>query len=229
MKPVSPAFGSIIWLTLVLAACQGVPSVPTKNNDTPQNPSGASNTAVQNPTVKTSDTITIKAEVWADNWFAFYLGDRLIKEDSVSITTERSFNKETFTFEARYPLQLNFVVKDYKENDTGLEYIGTNRQQIGDGGFIAQFTNATTGDLIAVTNGRWKGLVLHEAPLDEACAKVAKPTAGQMPCTFKSLDEPANWKASSFDDVQWSNATLYTAEQVGAQGGYKEITWNPAA
>ena len=35
-------------------------------------------------------TSSFKGEVWADNWFAFYLGDRLIIEDSVSITTERS-------------------------------------------------------------------------------------------------------------------------------------------
>ena len=29
---------------------------------------------------------------------------------------------------------MNFIVKDYKQNDTGLEYIGTANQQIGDGG-----------------------------------------------------------------------------------------------
>ena len=82
----------------------------------------------------TATSMTIKAEVWADNWFALYSGDTLIKQDSVPITTERSFNSESFTFQASYPLQLNFVVKDYKANDTGLEYIGTPKQQMGDGG-----------------------------------------------------------------------------------------------
>ena len=62
--------------------------------------------------------IRIKAEVWADNWFSFYLGEKFIKEDSVSITTERSFNSETFTFEAEYPLTLNFIAKDFIQNDT---------------------------------------------------------------------------------------------------------------
>ena len=69
-------------------------------------------------------TTTFQLEAWADNWFAAYLGEELIVEDSVSITTERSFNAETAVFEASYPLNLNFILKDFKENDTGLEYIG---------------------------------------------------------------------------------------------------------
>jgi len=42
------------------------------------------------------DMVTLKGEVWADNWFALYLDQDLIIEDSVSINTERSFNSETF-------------------------------------------------------------------------------------------------------------------------------------
>jgi hypothetical protein len=89
-----------------------------------------------------SQSINVKAELWADNWFALYLDDQLIKEDSVPITTERSFNAESVTFPATYPMHFNVILKDYIKNDTGLEYIGTNRQQIGDDGFIGQFTDA---------------------------------------------------------------------------------------
>ena len=63
---------------------------------------------------------TFKMEAWADNWFAAYLDETLIVEDSVPITTERSFDSESVTFKASYPLHLNFVLKDFKENDTGL-------------------------------------------------------------------------------------------------------------
>ena len=49
---------------------------------------------------------TFKAEVWADNWFVLYNGESKVGEDSAPITTERSFNAEIFTFQARYPLQL---------------------------------------------------------------------------------------------------------------------------
>ena len=41
-------------------------------------------------TAVSSHTLTIQGEVWADNWFAFYLGESLVMEDSVPITTERS-------------------------------------------------------------------------------------------------------------------------------------------
>ena len=76
----------------------------------------------------TDGSISIRGDVWADNWFAFYLGETLVIEDSVPISTDRSFNAESFEFNADYPLQLNFVAKDFKENDTGLEYIGSPRQ-----------------------------------------------------------------------------------------------------
>ena len=81
---------------------------------------------------------TLRADVRADNWFALYVGAELIKEDSVAYYTERSFNSESFSFEADLPAQINVIIKDFKENDTGLEYIGSPRQQIGDGGFIAR-------------------------------------------------------------------------------------------
>ncbi|NCV02643.1 MAG: hypothetical protein EBV53_15865, partial [Proteobacteria bacterium] len=79
-----------------------------------------------------------RADVWADNWFALYSGTSLVGEDPVPITTERSFNAETFFFDAELPLTLNLVAKDFKENDTGLEYIGKPNQQVGDGGVILQ-------------------------------------------------------------------------------------------
>lgn len=173
--------------------------------------------------------IEIKADVWADNWFAFYLADQLIKEDSVSITTERSFNAETFTFQASYPLTFNFIAKDYIENDTGLEYIGTTRQQMGDGGFIAQFTNTATGELIAVTDSSWACVVVHEAPLDKTCESNSNPIAGEMPCGFTATDEPADWKSPTFDASSWSPASIYSSTQVSPKEGYDEITWDSSA
>ena len=173
--------------------------------------------------------ITIKAEVWADNWFALYSNDTLIKEDSVPITTERSFNSERFTFQASYPLHLNIVAKDYKANDTGLEYIGTPRQQIGDGGLKAQFTDVATGKIIAVTDQNAKVMVIHKAPLEPACAKEANPVAGQGACRFTSMLEPSDWKSAGFADRDWSKASVFTAAEVGPKDGYLDIAWNEAA
>ena len=88
---------------------------------------------------------TFIAEVWVDNWFSLTVNGEFVGEDSVPITTERSFNAETFTFEATYPLTVAVEAKDFKETDSGLEYIGENNQQMGDGGLILQITDQDTG------------------------------------------------------------------------------------
>jgi hypothetical protein len=208
---------SLVFLTaLILTACRGTPPSQPSNADAPQQ----SPTASVSNSVDTSNTtgaITIKGEVWADNWSAFYLGDQLIMEDSVSINTERSFNAEVFNFEASYPMSFNFIAKDFKANDTGLEYIGSNKQQMGDGGLIAQFTDTATGKVIAVTDSSWACMVIHEAPLDKSCEKESNPIAGQAPCGFTALDEPADWKSATFDDSAWSKATVYTESQVSPE------------
>ena len=228
MKQTSLTFLSALLLTSLLAACGNPPPPAPRNTgalpaaDTPAPGSTASGT-------HPGGTVNIQAEVWSDNWFAFYLGETLIQEDSVPISTERSFNKETFTFQATYPLQLNFIVKDYMANNTGLEYIGTDRQQMGDGGFIAQFTNVDTGELIATTNANWSEWVLQKAPLDTACAKQSNPVAGAAPCAFTLLDEPGGWKNPGFDASSWDKATLYTEQQVGPKEGYYEVKWSPLA
>ena len=115
------------------------------------------------------------AEVWADNWFAFYVNGELVGEDSTPITTERSFNSETVTFTAAYPLTIGIVAKDFKETNSGLEYIGERNQQMGDGGIIAQITDLDTGKIVAVTNGSWQLMVIHRAPLNPECEKAAEP------------------------------------------------------
>ncbi len=179
--------------------------------------------------VSTEGSLMFKLDGWADNWFAAYLEHELIVEDSVPITTERSFNAETVTFNGDYPLSLNFILKDYKENDTGLEYIGQPNQQMGDGGFIMQLTEVNSGEVVAVSHGDWKCTVIHEAPLNKSCENASNPVAGTAPCEFTSLDEPAGWKNIDFDDSGWDNATEHSASDVGPKDGYDEISWDASA
>jgi len=169
---------------------------------------------------------SFKAEVWADNWFSLYVNGALVGQDTVPITTERSFNSETIPFAASYPFTIAMITKDYAENDTGLEYIGTGRQQMGDGGFIAQITDTSTGEVVAVTGTDWRGLLVQRAPLDPSCEKSSNPT---VDCTFERVPEPEGWAATSFDDSAWVAATVHTADEVRPQGDYATITWDPAA
>ncbi len=168
-------------------------------------------------------------EGWADNWFAAYLGDELIIEDSVSITTERSFNAETAAFDGEYPLNLNFILKDYKENDTGLEYIGENNQQMGDGGFIVQITDTSSGNIVAVSDSSFACTVINNAPLDKACESASDPVAGTAPCDFSDSAEPDGWKAEDFDDSGWTDTTVHSANDVDPKIGYDDISWDSSA
>jgi len=174
--------------------------------------------------VSRADTLT--ADVWADNWFALYTGDHLIKEDSVPYNTERSLNKESFEFDVELPVTLSFVIKDFKENDTGLEYIGSPRVQIGDGGFSAQFFDAVTNELLAASNSDWRCITIHQAPLNNSCRRSSNP---ESDCQSKIGEEPAGWKNASFDDSNWPNAVEHSARDVQPRRGYEEVTWHPDA
>lgn len=173
-----------------------------------------------------SSADTLKADVWADNWFALYAGEELIKEDSVPYNTERSFNKDSFEFDVQLPATLSFVIKDFKENDTGLEYIGSPRVQIGDGGFAAQFFDATTKQLLAVSNSDWRCITIHQAPLNSSCLRSSNP---ESDCQSKIGEEPEGWKNSDFDDSDWPNAVEHSARNVQPRRGYEEVTWQPEA
>lgn len=223
---------AVTVLALALAACGG------NSSASPTSPSGAANATVtpssaapaSGPTPATPpptvQTTRFKGEVWADNWFACYLGDAKVAEDSVPITTERSFNAETFSFDGTYPLELNFVIKDYIQDDTGLEYIGAANQQMGDGGFMMQITDASTGKVAAVSGTGFRCLVIHKAPLNPGCEKDANP---RTTCRSKVDAEPAGWKSTAYDISGWETATAYTAAQVGPKEGYNTITWDSSA
>lgn len=190
-------------------------------------------TVESNETAIASSTTVVKsaqsrftAEVWADNWFSLYINGKLVGEDSVPITTEKSFNSERITFTASYPFTIAMVTKDFKQNDTGLEYIGTDRQQMGDGGFVAQFTDTSTGRVVATTSSAWRGLVIHQAPLNTSCEKSSKP---DVDCTSRIAAEPSGWTQSSFNDSSWATANTYSKEAVGVKDGYNNISWSSNA
>ncbi len=180
----------------------------------------------KDPAPSQSGASQFKAEVWADNWFALYVNGELVGEDSTPITTERSFNAETITFTAAYPLTIAIEAKDFKETDSGLEYIGERNQQMGDGGIIAQITDLSTGRIVAVSNSGWQVLVIHRAPLNPECEKAANPDTA---CRFEKTDAPPGWTSAGFAADQWDSATEWTEAAVRPRGGYNEIQWHESA
>lgn len=183
-----------------------------------------------NETVVSSDgSVKLVGEVWVDNWFTLYVGGTKLIEDSVPITTERSFNAERVTFSTNLPTVIAFELRDFMENETGLEYIGTNRQQLGDGGAIAQFRDAGSGDLVAVTDADWRCLVVQHAPAELTCARERNPSVDISACAPTIRSIPKGWTLPIFDDRNWPKATVHSASAVNPKGGYDRVTWDPAA
>ena len=210
---------ALALIMLALAAC----SSSTSSNNTSK---PTSNTAVSTSTSAAGAPTKFVADIWGDNWFALYVNGKLVGEDSVPITTQRSFNKERITFTATYPLTVAVLAKDYIEDSSGLEYIGTPQQQIGDGGVIAQISDEATGRVVAATNAKWRTLVVQRAPLNPSCVTSANPITD---CEHESIATPTEWAAPSFADASWPNVNVYTAVQVGARGDYTMVTWDPSA
>lgn len=172
---------------------------------------------------------TMRADIWVDNWYALWVNGEKLTEDSVSYQTERSFNAETVTFNAALPMTLAIELRDFMENETGLEYIGTGRQQMGDGGAIAQITDLSSGKVLAVTDDGWRCLVAQHAPVQTSCAAESDPEVGQDACAANTVDAGGDWTAPGFDDSAWPAATVHSAADVGPKDGYDKIDWNASA
>jgi len=178
------------------------------------------------PANAANKSVAFTAEVWADNWFALYINGKLVGEDSVPITTERSFNSEQITFKATYPLTIGLIGKDFKENNSGLEYIGSNRQQIGDGGVVLQIKESASGKIVATTSKKWRVLAIQQAPLNSECVTSSDPLRD---CKSNERSIPTTWFKSPYKDSKWPFAREYTETEVGVKDGYLDIDWDQKA
>jgi phosphatidylethanolamine-binding protein (PEBP) family uncharacterized protein len=169
---------------------------------------------------------TFQAEVWADNWFALYINGKKVGEDSVPITTTKSFNSEKIKFTASYPFTIGVIAKDYTENSSGLEYIGQPKQQIGDAGIVLQIRDLTSGKIVSTTDKSWKTLLVNKAPLNAECVTSKNPI---QDCKYTNTAIPANWATNTFKDSQWESAIEFTEKEVGVKEGYFDIVWSPSS
>ena len=126
MRTVARALGrsTALVASVVIAACSASAgnSGTTMTTDTTTTNGAAGTTTMTVPVTATAAPGALTAfvaEVWADNWFALFVNGTLVGQDSVPVTTERSFNSETISFTAAYPLTIAMVTRDFIQNDTG--------------------------------------------------------------------------------------------------------------
>lgn len=220
MTAATHALAIMLTCSAVAAGCGGDDEAAT----TPAPATAAVTTGTTTTASASPSSYTV--DVWADNWMAVYVDGEKIGEDSVPITTERSFNAERFTFEATPPFTVGIEAKDFKETDSGIEYIGQPKQQMGDGGLIAQVIDDATGEVVAATDADTRVLVVQRAPLNPECEKDPDPDAT---CRSETAKVPDGWSEDDFDDGQWKATTEYTAAEVGPKDGYDTIDWDAAA
>lgn len=135
---------------------------------------------------------TIRANMYADNWFMLYVNGELVAVDSIKFIPH---NVVSIDLLPSYPMTIAVMAKDNADPNTGMEYANT---QIGDAGFILKFGDGT------VTNGRWKAKKFSWGPIDR---DTTNPRVENRPI-------PENWYAVDFDDSDWKHAKEYTQEQV---------------
>lgn len=205
------------------------PPPPPRSGNVKPPPRPGSGRDVNESTPASSGARAIIGEVWVDNWFKLYVNGRPLLEDSVPYRTERSFNAERFRFKADLPMTLAFEFRDFMENETGLEYIGTRRQQMGDGGAIAQFRDAESGRMLATTGNDWRCLTVQAAPAEASCARERNPDTSKAACAETRVSVPDTWIAPGFDDSTWPRASVHSARAVGPKDGYDHIDWDRSA
>lgn len=147
---------------------------------------------------KPAMTDTIRATVYADNWFVLYVNGEQVAVDSIAFLPH---NVVAVDILPAYPMTIAVMARDNFDPKTGMEYANS---QIGDGGLVLAFGDGT------VTDGSWKARCVSRGPVG------GDTTAPRV----ESEPIPADWFAAGFDDSAWPAAKEYTEEEIGPKQPY---------
>lgn len=148
----------------------------------------------------------ITASIYADNYFDFYVNGTLIKSDPLDFTPHNAV-KFTFKVDTDYPRVYGVFAKDYA-SESGYEYTGTNKPQLGDGALRIVLSDGT------VSSNKWKCFTTSFGPTNESIASGCSSDKLTL-CKISSTTPPSNWSSFNFDDSSWSNAKEYTESEAG--------------
>jgi len=156
--------------------------------------------------VKPGATDTIKASIYADNWFALYINGKLAVVDPIEFLPH---NQVTVDILPDYPMTIAILAKDNADPATGLEY----GDHIGDAGLIVRFSDGT------VSNAKWKVKPVFRGPVNNS---VTNPEVEYLPV-------PPDWFQPDFDDSDWDNATVFSEQEVRPDGIFNRNDFNGAS
>jgi hypothetical protein len=152
------------------------------------------------------DTDTVTANIYADNYFEFYVNGVLIKKDPLDFTPH---NGVQFKFNVTKGESRIYAIKasDFA-TPSGYEYTNTDRPQLGDGALIISLNDGT------VSNSTWKCFTTSFGPTDESISAGCNEKNLNL-CKIKTTSEPINWQMKTFDDSTWTQAKEYTTQEAG--------------
>ena len=174
----------------------------------------------------------ITAYLFGDNYFELYANGEYIGRDAVAFTP---FNAHAARIRVDYPVTYAVLLVDW-EGYLGVGLEDTRgRFHIGDGGFIATFSDG------ARTDEEWKCKTFYVAPLDDpgcvAFDEHGNPDSSSCPsedeavsciandptrtCRALHLPLPEGWMRPDFDDSAWLPASTYTADEVTGAPGFR--------
>lgn len=151
----------------------------------------------------------VTAWLYADNYVELYVNGRLIVKDPIVFTPH---NVVVTKFRATYPMTIAVLLKDFAHPKTGLEY---NHTRIGDGGFVARFSNGL------VTDGTWRCFLISRGPVDRSCLRNDPANT----CRVETGRIPKAWAGPRFDDRRWPRATVHSERAVRPLRVYYDYKW----
>ncbi|MFM9023821.1 MAG: hypothetical protein ACKON7_00505 [Planctomycetaceae bacterium] len=135
---------------------------------------------------------TVRANVYADNWFSLYINGALVAVDSITFVPHNVVSVDILP---AYPMTIAVMARDNADPETGMEYANTN---VGDGGFILKFADGT------VTDGTWKAKCFSRGPV-----------GGDTTHPRVQADAlPEHWFAVDFDDRDWPRVREYSEAEI---------------
>ncbi len=192
-----------LWTAIGIAVCIGTEQLAFKLLAQPPTNQRPPANRVGKPRI--SDTV--KANVYADNWFTLYINSEHVAVDSIKFMPHNVISVDMLP---AYPMTIAVMAKDNADSETGMEYANTN---IGDAGFILKFGDGT------VTNAKWKAKAFSHGPIDR---DTKNPKVRNLPI-------PEDWYKIDFDDKSWGFAKEYTQQQVGPKEPFFEHDFSGAS
>ena len=151
-------------------------------------------------------TDTIRANIYADNWFSLSINGEVVAIDSITFLPHNVVSVDILP---SYPMTIVVMAKDNADPKTGMEYANTN---VGDGGFILKFADGT------VTDGSWKAKCFSRGPID---GDTRNPRVENIPI-------PDNWQAVEFDDSTWKKSREYSEQEIDPKQPYYDADFRGA-